>query len=99
MGIPRVLPSMRQYRRIVERVLYLGALLPLLSGCLLMSGPRESSDRATDGGNVKVDFVSAEGTETRSVQAANGPAKLALIVSAQAERGQLRIEVLNPQGT
>ncbi|MBA3947314.1 MAG: hypothetical protein H0X37_22495 [Herpetosiphonaceae bacterium] len=90
--------SVRSYGHILKRALYLGMLVPLLSGCLLMSGPRESADRATDGGNVRVDFISAEGTETRHVQAADGPTKLALIVSAQVERGQLRIVMLNPQG-
>lgn len=73
-------------------------VLPLLSGCLLASGARESADRSSDGGNVRVQFVSAEGSETRTIQAADGATQLAVTVFAQAERGQLRIEVLDPQG-
>ncbi len=90
---------LRSYGHLLRHILYLAVLVPFVSSCLLMSGPRESADRATDGGNVRVDFISAEGTETRHVQAADGAKKLALIVSAQVERGQLRLVVLNPQGT
>lgn len=79
-------------------VLLLALLMPLLSGCLLMSGARESQDRAEEGGNVRGEYVSAEGTETRAVQAADGPTNLSVTVFAQNERGQLRIEVLDPQG-
>ncbi len=73
--------------------------LPWLTGCLLMSGPRETSDRVAEGGNVKVEFVSADGSEVRTIQGADGPATLAVTVFAQAEHGQLRIEVLDPQGS
>ncbi len=70
-----------------------------LTGCLLMSGGQESADRAEDAGNVSVQFVSAEGTEVRQVAAADGSQRLDVTVFARAERGQLRIEVLDPQGS
>jgi hypothetical protein len=75
------------------------ALLPALSGCLLIAGAQQSQDRAEDAGNVSVQFVSAEGTEVRQVAAANGSTRLDVTVFARAERGQLRIEVLDPQGS
>lgn len=64
-----------------------------------MSGTQQSADRAEDGGNVTVQFVSAEGTEVRQVVAANAAAHLDVTVFARADRGQLRIEVLDPQGS
>ena len=81
------------------RVLLLLALVPELAGCLLLSGPRQSSDRTEGGGNVSVQFVSAEGNETRQVQAADTETTLTVTVFARVERGQLRIEILDPQGS
>ncbi len=64
-----------------------------------MSGAQQSADRAEDAGNVTVQFVSAEGTEARQVQAANAATRLDVTVFAHAERGRLRIEVLDPQSS
>lgn len=86
-------------RRRAWSLLRLVLALPLLTGCLLMSGAQQSSDRSTDGGNVSVQFVSADGTEVRQEPAADGPTDLLVTVFARAERGQLRIEVLDPQGS
>ena len=74
-------------------------LTPLLAGCLLIAGGQQSSDRSPDGGNVSVEFVSAEGTEVRQVQAADAAASLEVTIFARVERGQLRLEVLDPQGS
>jgi hypothetical protein len=72
---------------------------PLLTGCLLIAGGQQSADRADDAGNVSVQFVSAEGTEIRQVAAADSSSRLLVTVFARADRGQLRIEVLDPQGS
>lgn len=71
----------------------------LLQGCLLISGAQQSADRVIDAGNVTVQFVSAEGTELRQVQAADEARDLDVTVYARAERGQLRIEVLDAQNS
>lgn len=71
----------------------------LLSGCLLISGPIQSADSTSDGGNVYVAFVSAEGTETRAVTTNFPDQTLDVIVYAQNTRGQMRIEILDPQGS
>ena len=83
----------------MARLLLLVLLSPALSGCLLMSGARQSADRPGEAGNVSVEFVSAEGTEVRQVQAADAATELLVTVFAHAERGQLRIEVMDPQGS
>lgn len=79
------------------RLLILAVLLPLLSGCLLISGAIQTSDNTSDGGNVYIDFVSADGTDTQIVQT-NFPARpLEVLVSARTEHGQLRVEILDEQ--
>lgn len=70
-------------------------LLPLLSGCLLVSGQTLTGDSTADGGNVYVDFVSAEGTDTHEVQTNFVERQLEVLVSARTERGQLRVEILD----
>lgn len=82
-----------------RRVLQLLMTLPLLTGCLLMSGAQQSTDRAEDAGNVSVQFVSADGTEERQVLAADGATSLLVTVFARVDRGQLRIEVLDPNNS
>ena len=84
---------------ILARALALLLLLPLTTGCLLIAGGQQSTDRAEDAGNVSVRFVSAEGSEVRQVVAADSATQLRVTVFAQVERGQLRIEVLDPQGS
>ena len=79
------------------RWLSLLVIIHLLTGCLLIAGDQQSADRAEDAGNVSVRFVSAEGTEVRQVLAADAASSLDVTVFAQVERGQLRIEVLDPQ--
>jgi len=71
----------------------------LLSGCLLISGPVESTDNTPEGGNVYVGFVSAEGVETRVVQTPFVSQRLAITVFARNERGQMRIEILDENGS
>ena len=95
----RQVSGVRVRLRAAARALLLLALVPALAGCLLIAGGQQSSDRAEDGGNVSVQFVSAEGTEIRQVKAADTAATLEVTVFARVERGQLRIEVLDPQGS
>ena len=75
------------------------ALALLLSGCLLVSGERPSVDSSLpDRGNISTSFVSAEGDGERSVETDAAGAKLNAIVFVKAERGELRVELLNPNG-
>ena len=69
-----------------------------LSGCLLTSGERPSMDALPDGGNVSTTFVGAEGNAERTVETGANGATLNAIVIVQAERGELRLELLNPDG-
>jgi hypothetical protein len=85
-------------RRARHALLVLMAL-PLLTNCLLMSGAQQSTDRADDAGNVNVQFVSADGTEVREVPVADGATSLLVTVFAHVDRGQLRIEVLDPNNS
>lgn len=85
--------------RLTWRLLVSILCVPMLAGCLLASGAQGSDDRAGDAGNVSLQFVSAEGTEVRQVTAADGATNLLVTVFARAEQGQLRIEVLDPQGS
>jgi hypothetical protein len=84
-------------RRLSLRLLIPLLLLPWLTGCFLASGLTETSDRTSDGGNVYVSLVSAEGTETRELQTNFVSHPLDVTVFARTERGQLRIEILDPQ--
>ncbi len=85
--------------RIVARLfsrLVLGSwFLVLLTACLLISGPTESADSTTDGGNVYVGFVSAEGSETRVVATNFASQAIEVTVLARADSGQMRVDVLD----
>jgi hypothetical protein len=70
----------------------------LLSGCLLVSGERPSADTLADGGNISTSFIGAEGSAERSVDTGAAGSKLNAIVIVQAERGELRVELLNADG-
>lgn len=78
----------------------LGSWLALiaLTGCLLISGPTQSSDSTPDGGNVYVGFVSAEGSQTSVVKTNFVSQELEVYVLARNEKGQMRVEVLDEQG-
>ena len=70
----------------------------LLSGCLLTSGERPSTDTLPDGGNVSTTFVGATGSAERTVATGVNGVTMNAIVIVQAERGELRLELLNPDG-
>jgi len=70
----------------------------LLSGCLLTSGERPSVDVLPDGGNVSTTFVGADGNGERTVETGANSTTMNAIVIVQADRGELRLELLNPDG-
>ena len=82
----------------VGRWSFLLGLAVLLSGCLLTSGERPSIDALPDGGNISTTFVGADGSAERTVETGASGATLTAIVIVQAERGELRLELLNPDG-
>ncbi len=82
----------------VGRLSFVIGLALLLSGCLLTSGERPSMDALPDGGNVSTTFVGATGNAERTVETGASGTTMNAIVIVQAERGELRIEVLNPDG-
>jgi len=60
---------------------------------------RAAFDRCTaDGGNVSSTFVGADGNGERTVETGANGATMNAIVIVQAERGELRLELLNPDG-
>ena len=73
-------------------------LVLLLTSCLLTSGERPSMDALPDGGNVSSTFVGAQGNAERTVDTGAKGAIMNAIVIVQAERGELRLELLNPDG-
>ena len=70
----------------------------LASSCLLTSGERPSVDVLPDGGNVSTTFVGADGNGERTVETGANGVTMNAIVIVQAERGELRLELLNPDG-
>jgi hypothetical protein len=82
----------------VGRWSFVFGLAFLLSGCLLTSGERPSTDALPDGGNVSSTFVGADGSAERTVETGANGVTMNAIVIVQAERGELRLELLNPDG-
>src|SRR5215211_235952 len=71
----------------------------LLSGCMIMSGGRTSTDTLPDGGNVSASFVGADGRQEAAVETGAARAAFNTIVIVEAERGELQIELLNGDGS
>jgi hypothetical protein len=84
-------------RRSIYVILALLSLLSL-SGCLLTSGGETVSDLRPDGGNISVQFVSADGEELRTLPTSNASSEVSVTVFVSAETGELRIDILNPDG-
>ncbi len=72
--------------------------LVLLSGCLLVSGEQTSVDLQPGGGNLRVSFVSAEGQATRELKVAEDARLMRVIAIVEVEAGDLRLELLRPDG-
>ena len=82
----------------IGRWSFVFGLALLLSGCLLTSGERPSTDALPDGGNVSSTFVGANGSAERAIETGANGTTMNAIVIVQAERGELRLELLNPDG-
>jgi hypothetical protein len=82
----------------IGRWSFIFGLAFMLSGCLLTSGERPSTDALPDGGNVSTTFVGATGNGERTIETGANSATMNAIVIVQAERGELRLELLNPDG-
>ena len=96
---PRGYPTKNHPTRTGIQLFVLCSLLSvLLTGCLLTSGERPSVDALPDGGNVSSTFVGADGNAERTVATGATGATMNAIVIVQAERGELRLELLNPDG-
>jgi hypothetical protein len=88
----------KQIRTMALHIVLCSLFSVLLTGCLLTSGERPSMDALPDGGNVSSTFVGADGNGERTVETGATGATMNAIVIVQAERGELRLELLNPDG-
>lgn len=78
-----------------------GALLALaaLSGCLLISGEATTIDLAGGGGNVLTSFVSAEGSEQRTIDIGAPDVEVQVIAVVDVGSGDLQLSLLQPDGS
>ncbi len=74
-------------------------LAMLLSGCLLMSGEQTSFTRQEGISHLRTAFVSAEGETVRTIQVAEGPAAVQVVVIATLASGDLQLDLLHPDNT
>ncbi|MFL5804679.1 MAG: hypothetical protein ACJ8CR_23405 [Roseiflexaceae bacterium] len=63
-----------------------------------MSGEQSTTDTQATGGNFNTTFVSAEGGREQTFQTDAGPATLNVIASVRVQQGELRLELLDPNG-
>jgi hypothetical protein len=85
--------------RYLTRICFTLLCALLLSGCMLMSGGRTSSDTLPDGGNVSASFVGADGRQEQTVATGSPRSAFNTIVIVEAERGELQVELLNADGS
>jgi hypothetical protein len=78
----------------------LGSLLCclLLAGCLLMSGEETTIDLQAGGGNVLTTFVSAEGSEERTLDIGAPGAEVQVIAVVEVDSGDLELSLIEPDG-
>jgi hypothetical protein len=88
----------KQLRTLALHLVLCSLFSVLLTGCLLTSGERPSIDTQPDGGNISTSFIGADGDAERTVDTGAPTAALNAIVIVQAERGELRVDLLNPDG-
>jgi hypothetical protein len=83
------------------RMLVLGALSVLLSGCLLISGEATTIDVLQDSssGNLNTIFVSAEGATQRTLPVVPPDTELRVITIIEVESGDLQLDLLQPDGS
>lgn len=70
-----------------------------LSGCIVISGAQNSTDARPAGGNTSMTFVSAEGSEVYTLETGASKAAMNVIVLMTVQEGDLRLEVLDEQGS
>jgi hypothetical protein len=63
-----------------------------------MSGEQSTTDAQATGGNFSTSFVSAEGGQEQLFQTGAGPATLSVIALVRVQQGELRIELIDPNG-
>jgi hypothetical protein len=69
-----------------------------LTGCLLMSGEQRTTDAQATGGNFNTTFVSAEGVQEQTFQTGAPSVTLNVITWVRIQQGELRLELLDPNG-
>lgn len=92
-------PSRMARRPALVALACLAGMVLLLSGCMIISGGRNSSDTLPDGGNISATFVGADGSTEQTLDTGAVRATLNAIVIVRAERGELQVELLNADGS
>jgi hypothetical protein len=65
---------------------------------MLMSGDQSTTDAQATGGNFGTSFVSAEGGQEQTFQTGAPSASVNVIASVRVQQGELRLELLDPNG-
>lgn len=84
--------------RRLRTALLAGMLALMLSGCMIVSGDRSSSDALEMSGNLTRSFLSAEGSEELTLATGLPNADLTVIVLIELGQGDLRLDLFNPDG-
>lgn len=83
---------------ITRRAFFVLLSLVLLSGCMLESGARSSTDAQPESGNTNTTFISAEGEREYTLATGAPSVALDVIVIIEIEQGELRLDLLDPNG-
>jgi hypothetical protein len=94
---PDIGPRTRALARFVG-ALSAGLCCLLLAGCLLMSGEETTIDLQAGGGNVLTTFVSAEGSEERTLDIGAPGAEVQVIAVVEVDSGDLELSLIEPDG-
>jgi hypothetical protein len=81
------------------RLLSLGLLLLMLSGCMLISGETTAVDIQDGAGNLLTSFVGAEGSGERLFELGMPDAEVRVIVILGVESGDLELSLIEPDGS
>ncbi len=68
--------------------------LMLLSGCILSSGLRQSTDIGDDAGNSVASFIGAEGSEQYSINVGQPNTRYTIILTVAVESGELYVDMI-----
>lgn len=89
--------KIRQCQPVASAVFFVLCSL-FLSSCLLTSGGITSTDTQAAAGNLSASFVSAEGQDERTLDVGE-QSQLSVITIVSVAQGQLRIDILDPNGS